>query len=63
MNRKIEISDEEFLKVLSNHTYAEACKILKCSFSYCWNRGKALGIKRTPGRKKGSAGIQFKQQD
>ena len=29
MNRKIEISDEEFLKVLSNHTYAEACKRLK----------------------------------
>ena len=60
MNKRLEISDEEFLDVLKDHTYKETAEILKCSFSYCSNRAKALGINRTAGRKPGRT-IEFKK--
>lgn len=60
MRKKIDIPDDQFLKIVTENTYVEAAKILGVSFSYCWMRASNLGVRKQPGRKKGSAKLKFK---
>ena len=60
MNKKILLSDEEFLKLCKAYTYQEVADRLKVSYSSCWNKGRRLGLKKKPGRVKGKTELKFK---